>query len=88
MAVFDLGPSGLTIAQPTAPGPAAEALARRGSGPFQILCRTRSMGAAARWMTDHGLPAPERAVRHTGEQAMLVGPEHAAGAYLALVGPE
>jgi catechol 2,3-dioxygenase-like lactoylglutathione lyase family enzyme len=88
MAVFDLGPTGLTVAQPAGPGPAAEALARRGPGPFQILYRTRSMGAAARWMVDHGLPAPARAVRHTGEQAMLVGPGHAAGAYLAFVGPE
>src|SRR5215510_14977963 len=29
MAVFDLGPTGLTVAQPAEPGPAAEALAQR-----------------------------------------------------------
>ena len=52
MAVFDLGPTGLTVAQPAEPGPAAEALARRGPGPFQVLYRTRSMDAAARWMAE------------------------------------
>ena len=87
MAVFDLGPTGLTVAQPAEPGPAAEALARRGPGPFQVLYRTRSMDAAARWMEGHGLPPPARGVRNTGEQAMLVGPEQACGAYIGFVGP-
>jgi catechol 2,3-dioxygenase-like lactoylglutathione lyase family enzyme len=88
MAVFNLGPTGLTVAQPAEPGPAAEALARRGPGPFQVLYRTSSMGAAARFMADHGVPPPARGVRNTGEQAMLVGPEHAGGAYIGFVGPE
>jgi hypothetical protein len=87
MAVFDLGPTGLTVAQPAEPGPAADALAQRGPGPFQVLYRTGSMDAAARWMADHGLPPPTRGVRNTGEQAMLVTPEHACGAYIGLVGP-
>ena len=87
MAVFDLGPTGLTVAQPAGAGPAAEALARRGPGPFQALYRTRSIDAAARWMADHGLPPPARGVRNTGEQAMLVGPDHACGAWIAFVGP-
>ena len=87
MAVFDLGPSGLTLAEPAEPGPAAEALARRGPGPFQVLYRTAGMDAAARWMTGHGLPEPARGVRNTGEQAILVRPEHAGGAYVAFVGP-
>jgi len=88
MAVFNLGPTGLTVAQPAEPGPAAEALARRGPGPFQVLYRTSSMGAAARWMAGHGLPPPARGVRNTGEQAMLVGPADACGAYIGFVGPE
>jgi catechol 2,3-dioxygenase-like lactoylglutathione lyase family enzyme len=87
MAVFDLGPTGLTVAEPAEPGPAAEALRRRGPGPFQILYRVRSMDAAARFMTERGLPPPERGVRNTGEQAMLVGPEHACGAYIGFTGP-
>jgi hypothetical protein len=87
MAVFDLGPTGLTVAQPAEPGPAAEALARRGPGPFQVLYRTSSMDGAVKWMTDHGLPPPARGVRNTGEQAILVLPEHACGAYIGLVGP-
>ena len=87
MAVFDLGPTGLTVAEPKEPGPAAEALVSRGPGPFQALYRTRSMDAAATWMTDHGLPPPARGIRNTGEQAMLVTPEHACGAYIGFVGP-
>ncbi|PYN95233.1 MAG: hypothetical protein DMD91_25520 [Candidatus Rokuibacteriota bacterium] len=87
MAVFDIGPTGVTVAQPAEPGPAAEAFARRGPGPFQVLYRTRSMDGAARWMADHGLPPPARGIRNTGEQAMLVRPEDACGAYIGLVGP-
>jgi catechol 2,3-dioxygenase-like lactoylglutathione lyase family enzyme len=88
MAVFQFGPAGLTLAQPYAPGPAAEALERRGPGPFQVLFRTKSMGAAARWMQEHGLPPPARGVRDTGEHAMLAPPELAGGAYVGFVGPE
>lgn len=87
MAVFDLGPTGLTVAQPAEAGPADEALRRRGLGPFQVLYRTSSMDAAARWMADHGVPPPTRGVRNTGEQAMLVSPEHACGVYVGFVGP-
>jgi catechol 2,3-dioxygenase-like lactoylglutathione lyase family enzyme len=87
MAVFDLGPTGLTVAQPAEPGPAAEALARSGPGPFQVLYRTSSMEGAVRWMTGHGLPEPARGVRNTGEHAILVGPEHTGGAYVGFVGP-
>ena len=87
MAVFNLGSTGLTVAQPAGPGPAADALARRGTGPFQVLYRTSSMAAAARWMADHGVPPPARGIRNTGEQAMLVTPENACGAYIGFVGP-
>ena len=87
MAVFDLGPTGLTVAQPAEPGPAADALARRGPGPFQVLYRTRSMDAAAHWMAAHGVPPPARGIRNTGEQAMLVRPDDACGAYIGFVGP-
>ncbi|MBV9170315.1 MAG: VOC family protein [Chloroflexi bacterium] len=88
MAVFQVGRVGLGVATPIGPGPAAESLARRGPGPFQVLYRTRSMGAAVRWMLEHGLPEPARAIRNTGEQAILVSPERACGTYVALVGPE
>jgi catechol 2,3-dioxygenase-like lactoylglutathione lyase family enzyme len=87
MAVFEIGPTGLGVAQPMEPGPAAEALARRGRGPFQALYRTRSMDAAARHMTERGLPPPARGVRNTGEQAMLVLPQDACGVYIGFVGP-
>src|SRR5499426_2015429 len=87
MAVFNLGPTGLTVAQPAEPGPAADALARRGPEPFQVLYRTSSMDAAARWMAAHGLPPPARGIRNTGEQAMLVRPDDACGVYIGFVGP-
>lgn len=88
MAVFDLGPTGLAVAQPMEPGPAAEALARRGPGAFQALHRTTSLEAAARWMADHGVPPSARGVRNTGEEAVLVGPEHTGGLYVGFVGPK
>ena len=88
MAVFQLGPNGLGVVQPYADGPAAEALARRGPGPFQALYRTTSMGAAARWTQEHGLPPLARGVRNTGEHAMLATPDVACGAYIGWVGPE
>jgi len=88
MAVFQYGSAGLTIAHPYAPGPAADALERRGPGPFQALFRTDSMGAAARWMEAQGMPPPAIGTRDTGEKAMLVGPADSCGAYIGFVGPE
>ena len=87
MVVFDLGPTGLTVAQPAEPGPAADALARRGPGPFQVLHRVRSLDAALRALADGGLPDTVQGVRNTGERAVLVRPEHAGGAYVGFVGP-
>lgn len=88
MAVFQIGSHGLGVVQPYADGPAADALKRRGPGPFQALYRTTSMGAAARWAAEHGLPPLPRGVRNTGEHAMLATPDVACGAYIGFVGPE
>jgi hypothetical protein len=87
MAIFQLGPAGLTLAQSYGPGPTADALKARGPGPFQVLYRTKSMDAAAKWIADHGVPPPARGVRNTGEHAMLVPPAHAHGAFVGFVGP-
>ena len=87
MAIFQFGATALGLAQPAAPGVCADALERRGPGPFQILYRTSSMDAAAKWMSDHGLPPPARGIRNTGEHAMLVMPEHACGVVIGFVGP-
>jgi hypothetical protein len=86
MCIFDVGPVGIGVAQPNGPGPAAEALERRGPGVFQVLYRTRSLAGAAEWMEAHGLPRPAVGTRNTGERAMLVGPEHTFGVYVAFVG--
>jgi hypothetical protein len=88
MAVFQIGPTGLGVVQPYAAGPAATALERRGPGPFQALYRTISMGNAARWMHEQGLPPLARGVRNTGEHAMLAPPDIACGGYIGFVGPE
>ena len=88
MAVFQLGATGLGVVQPYADGPAADALKRRGPGPFQALYRTTSMAAAARWTAEHGLPPLPRGVRNNGEHAMLATPDIACGAYIGFVGPE
>lgn len=87
MAIYQLGSTALGLAQPNGPGVAADALASRGPGPFQILYRTGSMNAAAEWMAGHGVPPPARGIRNTGEQAMLVPPAHACGVYIGFVGP-
>ncbi len=88
MAIFEIGPTGLGVVTPYAPGPAADALARRGPGPFQALYRTAGMGAAVRCMEEHGMPPPKRGIRSNGEHAMLVTPEYTGGAYIGFVGPE
>ena len=88
MAVFQFGQAGLTVAHPYAPGPAMASLETRGPGPFQALYRTTSMGAAARWMQQEGLPPPAIGTRDTGEKAMLVMPSLAGGAFIGFVGPE
>ena len=86
MAIFQLGATGLGLAQPVAPGVCADALERRGPGPFQILYRTKSMDAAEKWIAEQSLPPPVRGIRNTGEHAMLVSPEHACGVYIGFVG--
>ena len=88
MAVFQIGPTGLGIAQPYAPGPAADSLERRGPGPFQALYRTTSMSAAAKWIEEQGMAPLARGIRNTGEHAMLAIPAVACGAYIGFVGPE
>jgi hypothetical protein len=86
MAVYQLGSGAVVLAQPAGPGVAADALEQRGPGPFLVLYRTASMEAAARWMSEHGVPPPARGLRNTGEQAMVVTPEFAGGVYLGFVG--
>jgi catechol 2,3-dioxygenase-like lactoylglutathione lyase family enzyme len=88
MAVFPLGEHGLGVVQPYADGPAADALMRRGHGPFQALYRTASTGAAERWMQQQGMPPLARGVRNTGEVAMLASPAEACGSYIGFVGPQ
>src|SRR3989441_6741641 len=61
MAVFNLGPTGLSGAQTPQAGPAADALAPRGPRPVPVLYRTGRMDPPPTWV-DHpgGPPAPRR----------------------------
>lgn len=88
MAIFEIGPTGLGVVTPYAKGPASDYLERRGPGIFQALYRTKSMGAAAKWMQQQGMAPPARGTRSNGEQAMLVPPADTFGAYVGFVGPE
>jgi hypothetical protein len=87
MCIFQVGSVGIGVAQPVEPGPAAEALQRRGPGPFQVLFRVHSMSEATRHLQHFGVQ-PARGTRNTGEPALLVGPDQACGVYVAFVGPE
>src|SRR5262245_2929097 len=71
MAIFQLGPNGFGLAQPVGPGVCADALERRGPGPFQVLYRTSSMDAAAKWIADPGLPPPARGIRNTDRKSVV-----------------
>lgn len=86
MSVFYIGKAGIAVAEPRGAGPTADALAAHGPGLFQVLFRADHLGDAERFMVDHGMPAPARGTRLSGESALLVPPEHACGVYLAMAG--
>jgi catechol 2,3-dioxygenase-like lactoylglutathione lyase family enzyme len=86
MSVFYLGDVGIAVAEPRGEGPTADALAANGPGMFQVLFRAEHLDEADRFMVDHGMPAPARGTRLSGESALLVRPENACGAYLAMAG--
>jgi catechol 2,3-dioxygenase-like lactoylglutathione lyase family enzyme len=86
MSVFYLGGVGIAVAEPRGAGPTADALAANGPGMFQVLFRAEHLDVADRFMVDHGMPAPARGTRLSGESALLVLPENACGAYVAMAG--
>ena len=86
MSVFYLGDVGIAVAEPRGEGPTADALAASGPGMFQVLFRAEHLDVADRFMVDHGMPAPARGTRLSGESALLVRPENACGAYVAMAG--
>ncbi|HEU4894859.1 MAG TPA: VOC family protein [Acidimicrobiia bacterium] len=86
MSVFYLGAIGVAVAEPRGEGPTADALSSNGPGMFQILFRAEHLDEAERFMVDQGMPAPARGTRLSGESALLVRPENACGAYVAMAG--
>jgi catechol 2,3-dioxygenase-like lactoylglutathione lyase family enzyme len=86
MSVFYLGNVGIAVAEPRGEGPTADALAANGPGMFQVLLRAEHLDTADRFMVDHGMPAPARGTRLSGESALLVRPENACGTFLAMAG--
>jgi catechol 2,3-dioxygenase-like lactoylglutathione lyase family enzyme len=86
MSVFYLGEIGIAVAEPRGAGPTADALTANGPGMFQILFRAQHLDLADSFMVEHGIPAPARGTRLSGESALLVSPENACGAYVAMAG--
>jgi hypothetical protein len=86
MSLFYLGEIGIAVAEPRGPGPTADALAANGPGMFQVLFRAGHLDEAERFMVDHGISAPVRGTRLSGESALLVRPESACGVYVAMAG--
>jgi catechol 2,3-dioxygenase-like lactoylglutathione lyase family enzyme len=86
MSVFYLGDVGIAVAEPRGDGPTAGALAANGPGMFQVLFRADHLDVADRFMVGHGMPAPARGTRLSGESALLVRPENACGTYVAMAG--
>jgi catechol 2,3-dioxygenase-like lactoylglutathione lyase family enzyme len=86
MSVFSLGDVGIAVAEPRGEGPTADALAANGPGMFQVLFRAEHLDTADRFMVDHGMPAPARGTRLSGESALLVRPENACGTFVAMAG--
>ena len=88
MAVFNLGPTGLVVAQPAEPGRPR----RRWPAPvpgrsrFSIARAAWKRRRAGWWITGCRRPRAASAIR--ARRRMLVGPEHACGAYIGLVGPK
>lgn len=86
MSVFYIGEVGIAVAEPRGTGPTGDALAANGPGMFQVLFRAKHLDVADRHMVDHGLPAPGRGTRLSGESALLVEPANACGTYVAMAG--
>lgn len=86
MSVFYIGAVGIAVAEPRGAGPTADALSANGPGMFQILLRANHLDEAEAFMVDHGVPAPARGTRLSGESALLVTPHNASGLYVAMAG--
>jgi catechol 2,3-dioxygenase-like lactoylglutathione lyase family enzyme len=86
MSVFYIGSVGIAVAEPRGAGPTADALSANGPGMFQILLRADHLDEAEEFMVNHGMPAPARGTRLSGESALLVTPDHACGMYVAMAG--
>lgn len=86
MSVFEIGGVGIAVAEPRGAGPTNDALTANGPGLFQVLFRADHLDVADRHMVEHGLPAPARGTRLSGESALLVGPAVACGSYVAMAG--
>jgi len=67
------------------PGPAQEALARRGPGPFLLALKTGSLADTERWMLSHHVNLAALGSRADGARALVTRPEPAHGVWLGWV---
>ncbi|MBI2887149.1 MAG: VOC family protein [Chloroflexi bacterium] len=83
---FPIGQMALVLAeQGPGPGPAREALERRGPGPFLVAFRTASLADTQRWMLGHHVNIGPLGARADGRRAMLTRPEPAHGLWMGWV---
>jgi len=91
---FPVGKTGVTLATPRGPGPAREALDRRGQGPFLLSFRSGNLQETERWIMSHhiniaaagALREPQDGVRTDGVRAIVTRPEPAHGVWMAWIG--
>lgn len=88
MAAFAFAQSHLMAVQPNGPGPAADALAARGPGVFQVIHRVKNISETGNYLTGHGITPAVGGRRSTGEMALVVGAADALGCNMGFVGPE
>ncbi|MBI2887150.1 MAG: VOC family protein [Chloroflexi bacterium] len=84
--VFNYATTQVILVEPSErPGPAREALARRGPGPFLALLRSQSAAATTRWLVEHDLPVYSQGRLPAGPRYVTCRPEAAHGAWLQWV---
>ena len=84
---FPVGESAIVLASPRpGPGPAQEALARRGPGPFLLALKTVSLADTERWLLSHHVNIAALGFRADGARALVTRPEPAHGVWLGWSG--
>lgn len=83
---FPVGDMAIVLATPRAgPGPAQEALERRGPGPFLLALKSGSLADTERWLLSHHVNLAVLGSRADGARALVTRPEPANGVWMGWV---